>query len=161
MSALWGRHARVSECCELRALLPRFHEISVRGAFQKNMKWSWCVLLFSCTGTATVHGTFDRHASLLMCRRWTEDAARARLALEHPSAFAVASVEYDRLALFVIRPVGRHIHRVDAVASDGGSTTLARRFRALRKWHQTRFAQHVLIASHSLPHGEARAWDDA
>ena len=123
------------------------------------MLWTPVVLL------ATTHATFGRAHGMALCRRWAaEDDARAtatvvkaRMALEHPSAFAVASAA-DDLVLFVCSPVGRSIHRVDA-AMWTGRAHAAQRFRALRRWHGEHYPDHVLIAGAALDAAETRAWD--
>lgn len=114
------------------------------------------------------HATFGRAHGMALCRRFacreddvraTTTVAQARLALEHPSAFAVASEDGGRIVLFVLLPVGRHIHRVDAVMWHEGAHP-PERYRALRAWHAARYAKHVLIPGDALSEDDQRAWDE-
>lgn len=125
-----------------------------------------CIVAALCVcGRGTVHATFGRAQGMSLCRRQAckgdvrATTTVARLALEHPSAFSVASEEDDRIALFVVVPIGRHIHRIDAVMWPEGAH-LSKRFRALRKWHAASYTDHILIPGDVLPPDEQRAWED-
>ena len=109
---------------------------------------------------------------MALCRRWASElklpmdehtmhparmVVKARMALEHPSAFVIAHCE-ERLVAFVCSPVGRDVHRIDAVVwtEDAHRPT---HFRALRRWHTSNYPDQRLVPGR-LGEDELRAWED-
>lgn len=136
---------------------------------RREVKWFEKMIVWPVALLATTHASFGRAHGMALCRKWaavgddaraTTTVVKARMALEHPSAFAVASADDEDLVLFVCSPVGRSIHRVDAAMWTGRAHT-AQRFRALRRWHRTHYPDHVLIPGASLEASETHAWEDS
>ena len=147
----------------------------------KNPKWvpramllTTLVLLSTITANV-LHATFGRAHGMALCRKWstelklptddTDRAAvvvRARMALEHPSAFLVAACDPDdSLCAYVCTPVGREVHRIDAVvwAQDTDVLRPALRFRALRRWHGETYPHLCLTPGSTLSKEELWAWN--
>lgn len=114
--------------------------------------------------SSALHATFGRAHGMEFCRRmvtstrlpthdfdYGSSIIKARLALEHPSAFVV--VDGD-LSLFVCVPVGRTSHRIDAAVWG----TATPRFQELRTWYASHFPE-VDLTPGTLARNEYQAWD--
>ena len=132
-----------------------------------------CLTPGRCAGV--VHATFGRTQGMALCRRWAtalqlptgdmegpNSLVRARMALEHPSAFLVAAGAVGEdvgIVAFVCVPVGRSVHRVDAVVwpNTRQREDAAAAFGRLRAWHGDYYPDQCLACG-TLPRAELAAW---
>lgn len=85
------------------------------------------------------------------------DIVKARMALEHPSAFLIASYDADMTA-FVCVPIDRDVHRIDAVLWCNDEK-LSQHFKALRKWHGAQYPEKCIVPGALTPEQVAE-WND-
>ena len=110
---------------------------------------------------------------MALCRKWASEldlptrdmeyaaaVVHARMALEHPSAFmVVAADDDDAMCAYVCTPVGRDVHRVDAVVWGRGCIARpALQFAELRRWHDDTYP-NTCLTSGSLRQNDLWAWD--
>lgn len=116
----------------------------------------------------TLHATLGRTHGMQMCRRWAttldltdqqrmSPVVRARLALEHPSAFLIVALHDGLLGAFVCTPVGPDVHRIDASVF-APEVDHVEWFRELQKWHGDNYAEQTLTVG-DLEEGELQAWE--
>lgn len=103
------------------------------------------------------HGTVVEDDLVLLQRENLDAFVRARIKVENPGIFSIASFEDASLDLFLCRRVGPSMHRIEHCLwqSEDRAQSLA----DLRAWHRSAFSRMVL-AMGSADEPDRQLWSD-
>ena len=103
------------------------------------------------------HGTVVEDDLILLQRDDLDTFVRARIGVEDPGIFSIASLEDAHLDLFLCRRVGPSTHRIEHCLwqSDDRTQSLA----DLRVWHRSALYRTVLTMG-SANESDRRLWSD-